>query len=68
MSGQGSGHFVALLVCLAVRVAAVLEQQKLLVRLPRHFVQETIQHTVKWFALLVFTQPHADFNCSDCII
>lgn len=68
MSGQGSGHFVALLVCLAVSVAAVFEQQKLLVRLPRHFVQETIQNAVKRFSLLVFTQLHANFNCSKSII
>ena len=65
--GQSSGHPVAFLVCLAVSIGAFLEKQKLLVRLPRHFVQKTIQNTVQRFLRLEFAHPYADFNCSNCI-
>lgn len=65
MRGQSSGHFVAHLVRLAVRVRAFLEQDERLMRLPRCMVQKTIQDAVKRFPLFEFSQTKGYFNGGD---
>lgn len=60
---QSPGHFVALPVGPAVRVGALLEDQKSLFWMLLRSIQEAVQQAGK--VLLDFAHSHADANCSD---
>lgn len=65
--GQSSGHLVAFFVGLAVRIWAVLKEQKGLLWLLGHPVQKTIQNAVKRFPPPESIHLYADFDCGHSV-